>query len=64
MVRLIVGCCLNVATGKLTLEEVKTAMLNRERLKKDLSVPAEGLFLTDISYPESIYTKERPPYVY
>lgn len=64
MVRLIVGCCLNVTTGKLSIDDVIAALSKTERLKRDLSVPAEGLFLTDISYPESIYIKESPPYVY
>lgn len=50
MVRLIVGMCLNVALGKIELEEVKQAMENQERLKKSWSVPPQGLFLTDIRY--------------
>ncbi len=51
MVRLIVGMCLNVGLGKVSLEEVKTAMDKQERLKKSYSVPPQGLFLTDIRYP-------------
>jgi tRNA pseudouridine38-40 synthase len=51
MVRLIVGMNLNVGLGKTTLEELKTAMDNQSRLKKSLSVPPQGLFLTGIKYP-------------
>jgi len=51
MVRLIVGMSLNVASGKLSLNEVREAMEKQERLKHAWSVPAEGLFLTDIKYP-------------
>jgi tRNA pseudouridine38-40 synthase len=51
MIRLIVGMCLNVARGQITIEEVKYAMDNRLRLKKDWSVPARGLFLSRIEYP-------------
>lgn len=51
MVRLIVGMCLNVATGKITLAEVRAAMEEQRVIRKSLSVPAEGLFLTEIVYP-------------
>ncbi len=51
MVRLIVGMSLNVATGKLSLQEVKKAMDEQERLPMSLSVPPQGLYLVDIRYP-------------
>ena len=51
MVRLIVGMCLNVGLGKTSMQEVKTAMDTQQRLKKSLSVPPQGLFLTGIKYP-------------
>ncbi len=51
MVRLIVGMCLNVALGKISLEEVRAAMDKQERLSKSYSVPPQGLFLTEIRYP-------------
>lgn len=51
MVRLIVGMCLNVAQGKLGLQSVREAMDNQTRLKKSLSAPPDGLYLTDIRYP-------------
>ena len=51
MVRLIVGMCLNVGLGKVSLEEVQQAMEKQERLSKSYSVPPEGLFLKDIRYP-------------
>mgnify|MGYP002400442411 FL=1 len=50
MIRLIVGVCLQVSRGKLTIEEVKTAMSEKRRTGQDWSVPAEGLFLCDIKY--------------
>ncbi len=50
MVRLIVGMCLNVAIGKLSLEEVKEAMDEQKRLPRSLSVPPQGLYLVDIRY--------------
>lgn len=51
MVRLIVGMCLNVATGKIDLEQVKKTMDEQTRLSKSLSVPPNGLYLVDIRYP-------------
>jgi tRNA pseudouridine38-40 synthase len=55
MVRLIVGMCLNVGLGKTSIEEVREAMDKQERLKKSYSVPPQGLFLTDIRYPDTIF---------
>ena len=51
MVRLIVGMCLEVGTGKLTLDTVRQAMDRQERLKKSISAPPNGLFLSEIRYP-------------
>lgn len=51
MVRLIVGMCINVALGKLDLQAVREALDNQTRLVKSLSVPPDGLYLTDIRYP-------------
>ena len=51
MVRLIVGMCFNIGLGKITLSDVKKAMDQQIRLKKDLSAAAHGLFLTEIKYP-------------
>lgn len=51
MVRLIVGMCLNVGLGKLEIADVKDALDQQVRLKKDLSVEAKGLFLTEVRYP-------------
>lgn len=52
MVRLIVGAGLNFSRGKLDLAEVNQALVDQSRLKLDWSVPAHGLFLEEISYPE------------
>lgn len=50
MVRLIVGMCLSVAIGQMSLEEVRQALDQQTRLRKSLSVPPEGLFLSEILY--------------
>ncbi len=52
MVRLIVGMCLNVGLGKVGIDEVRQALDQQVLLKKSWSVPPEGLFLTEVRYPE------------
>jgi tRNA pseudouridine38-40 synthase len=51
MVRLIVGACVQAGIGQITVEDVKTALDQQKMLKKSLSVPPQGLFLTDVKYP-------------
>ncbi len=51
MVRLIVGMCLNVGTGKIKIAEVDKALKEQSRLTRSYSVPPQGLYLTDIKYP-------------
>ena len=48
MIRLVVGMCLNVERKKLTLEEVHTALKNKQRTGHDWSVPPKGLTLHSI----------------
>lgn len=54
MVRLIVGMCLNVGLGKISLEDVRESLEIQKQLKKSWSVPPEGLFLTKVEYPENL----------
>lgn len=54
MVRLIVGMCLNVGLGKIQISDVKEAMDEQIILKKSYSVPAQGLFLTEVKYGDII----------
>ena len=51
MVRLIVGMCIDVGLGRISITEVEQALQHRSRLSRNLSVPPEGLFLTDVRYP-------------
>lgn len=52
MIRLIVGACLDVGQGKMSLEAVTAALEEQQPLPKSWSVPGEGLYLTDIIYPQ------------
>ncbi len=58
MVRLIVGACVNVGSGKLNLEAVQHALETQTALKKNLSVPPQGLFLTEVKYPEKVFMRD------
>ncbi|MFN0216445.1 MAG: tRNA pseudouridine(38-40) synthase TruA [Saprospiraceae bacterium] len=51
MVRLIVGACVQAGRGQLDLVDVKKALDQQLPLKKSLSAPPQGLFLTDVKYP-------------
>lgn len=54
MVRAIVGTLLEVGRGKLSPEDVKTIIKSKDRREAGPSVPAKGLYLTKIKYPETI----------
>jgi len=51
MIRLIVGMCLNYERGKISEQDIRTALDSGTRTGHDWSVPAEGLMLCDIRYP-------------
>jgi len=51
MVRLIVGACLNVGAGRLSLETLAQQLDNQQPLPNAWSVEPQGLFLMDIKYP-------------
>ena len=59
MVRLVVGMCLNVGMGQVSLEEVRKAMDTQTRLAKSWSVPPEGLYLCGIKYPTPLRGRGR-----
>lgn len=54
MVRAIVGTLLEVGMGKLTLQDVKAIIKSKDRSEAGVSVPAKGLYLTRVDYPEGI----------
>lgn len=54
MVRLIVGCSIRVATGKIAIEKIKQALDDQTRIANAYSAPAQGLFLTEVRYPLSV----------
>ncbi len=50
MVRAIVGTLVDVGMGKITIEEFRQIIESKNRGNAGLSVPAKGLFLTQIKY--------------
>jgi tRNA pseudouridine38-40 synthase len=56
MVRAIVGTMAELGCGKINLDKFEEIILAKDRCKAGKSVPAKGLFLTEIEYPEEIFT--------
>lgn len=54
MVRAVVGTLLEVGLGKWTIDDVKTILESKDRSKAGTSVPAKGLYLVEIKYPQEI----------
>jgi tRNA pseudouridine38-40 synthase len=58
MVRSIVGTLIDIGLSKKTVEDFKLIIESRSRAEAGFSVPAKGLFLTKILYPNSIIEHE------
>ena len=54
MVRAVVGTLLDVGLGKKSLKDVKTIIKNKDRSLAGVSVPAKGLSLVRVQYPEEM----------
>jgi tRNA pseudouridine38-40 synthase len=54
MVRAIVGTMINIGLGKIEVNDLHTIINSKNRSEAGYSVPAHGLYLKQISYPESI----------
>jgi len=55
MVRAIVGTLLDAGNDKICLSEVKRIIELKDRSAAGASVPAHGLYLEDVEYPDDIY---------
>lgn len=55
MVRAIVGTLLEVGRGHMSVEAFKAVISAENRCQAGTSVPAQGLYLVDIQYPERIF---------
>lgn len=54
MVRAIVGTMINIGLGKIQAEDLHTIIQSKNRSEAGFSVPAHGLYLTNIEYPVDI----------
>ena len=57
MVRAVVGTLLEVGLCKMSLAEFKNVVSSRQRSNAGASVPACGLYLSSVTYPENIFIK-------
>jgi tRNA pseudouridine38-40 synthase len=57
MVRAIVGTLVEVGRGKITPEEFVAIIEAKDRGLAGTSAPAEGLYLTEVEYPDDVYIK-------
>jgi len=55
MVRAIVGTLIDIGLEKNTPNHIKKVIESRDRTQAGFSVPAKGLFLTKITYPNEIF---------
>ena len=57
MVRAVVGTLLEVGTGKMNLKGFADVINSKDRCAAGMSMPAKGLFLTNVRYPSEIFLK-------
>lgn len=62
MVRAIVGTMIDIGRNKISLQDLETILKSRNRSLAGQSVPAKGLFLWDVSYPEELFIEEPLPF--
>ncbi|MFS4456109.1 tRNA pseudouridine(38-40) synthase TruA [Maribacter sp. 2304DJ31-5] len=55
MVRAIVGTLLDVGRGRYSIRDVNTIIKSKDRSRAGASVPAKGLYLTSVVYPNTIF---------
>ncbi len=55
MVRAVVGTLLDIGRGKIDINDFKSIIESKNRSDAGYSVPAHGLFLNKIEYPEEIF---------
>jgi len=58
MVRAIVGTLINIGLGKMEVERMHDIIQSKNRSEAGYSVPAHGLYLTEVCYPDSIKLHE------
>lgn len=54
MVRAIVGTLIEIGLGKMEVDKLHDIIISKNRSEAGFSVPAQGLFLTEIVYPDNL----------
>ncbi len=57
LVRAIVGTLLDIGTGKMTVKDLQAIINSKDRKQAGQNVSPEGLYLTKVKYPASIFLK-------
>ncbi len=57
MVRAIVGTLVEIGQGKITMDDFRRIIEEKDRGSAGVSVPAQGLFLVDIRYPDDVFKR-------
>jgi tRNA pseudouridine38-40 synthase len=58
MVRAIVGTLVDLGKNKISLKDFRNIIETRNRNEAGLSVPAKGLFLSEVKYPTELFISE------
>ena len=58
MIRAIVGTLVDVGRGRYTVEEFEEIIRSKNLSKSSAGAPAQGLFLSDVTYDENIFVTE------
>lgn len=59
MVRAIVGTLLEVGLGKRSPGDIHALLESRDRGQAGVSVPAKGLYLTEVTYPKELFNEQK-----
>ena len=57
MVRAVVGTLMEIGKGNIEIEDIHKIIESKNRSKAVFSVPAKGLFLSNIEYPQGLLKK-------
>jgi tRNA pseudouridine38-40 synthase len=55
MVRAVVGTLIEVGLGRCSISQFKQILKSKDRRQAGVSVPAQGLYLTEVQYPKNIF---------
>src|SRR5690606_30485697 len=55
MVRAVVGTLLEVGLDRCSIAQFKEVLASKDRRQAGVSVPAQGLYLTEVQYPKNVF---------